>query len=256
MPFQKIEAEKLSQAVVRQIELLILRGILRPGERLPSERDLAERLGVSRPSLRAAVAELQDRGLLRTRPGAGIFVAEVLGAAFSPALIRLFSSHDEAVFDYLALRRDLETLAATRAVEFGTDTDLAVIAAIFRRMEAAHRRRATAAEADLDAEFHMAIFEASHNVILVHMMRAMFGLLKEGVFYNRRALFAGRTTRETLLDQHRAVNAAIQARDAGAARDAVAAHVDFIEAALRARADAARHDRVARQRLEHGRRRP
>ena len=52
MPFQKIEAEKLSQSVVHQVELLILRGILRPGERLPSERELSDRLGVSRPSLR------------------------------------------------------------------------------------------------------------------------------------------------------------------------------------------------------------
>ena len=99
MPFQKIEPEKLSASVVRQIELLILRGILRPGERLPPERDLSERLGVSRPSLREAVADLQAQGLLTSRAGSGIFVAEVLGSAFSPALLRLFSSHEEAVFD-------------------------------------------------------------------------------------------------------------------------------------------------------------
>ena len=90
MPFQKVQSEKLSQSVVRQIELLILRGILRPGERLPSERELSDRLGVSRPSLREAVAELQEAGLLETKAGAGIFVAEVLGSAFSPALIGLF----------------------------------------------------------------------------------------------------------------------------------------------------------------------
>ena len=64
MPFEKILPEKVSQSIVRQIELLILRGILRPGERLPSERELSERLGVSRPSLRDAVAELQQAGLL------------------------------------------------------------------------------------------------------------------------------------------------------------------------------------------------
>ena len=85
MPFEPVQAEKLSTSVVRQIEGLILRGILRPGERLPSERELAERLGVSRPSLRDAVAELQDQGLLATRAGSGIYVAEVLGSAFSPA---------------------------------------------------------------------------------------------------------------------------------------------------------------------------
>jgi GntR family transcriptional regulator, transcriptional repressor for pyruvate dehydrogenase complex len=99
MPFMKIQTEKLSQSVVRQIEQLILRGILRPGERLPSERELSERLGVSRPSLRDAVGELQARGLLVSRAGAGIFVAEVLGSAFSDALIQLFATHEEAVFD-------------------------------------------------------------------------------------------------------------------------------------------------------------
>ena len=71
MPFEKVTPEKLSTAVTRQIEKLILRGILRPGERLPAERELAEKLGVSRPSLREAVADLQDKGLLTARAGAG-----------------------------------------------------------------------------------------------------------------------------------------------------------------------------------------
>ena len=115
MPFQKVEAEKLSSAVVRQIESLILRGLLRPGERLPAERDLAVRLGVSRPSLRDALATLQEQGLLSARAGSGIYVADVLGSAFSPALIRLFRAHDDAVFDYITFRRDIESLAAERA---------------------------------------------------------------------------------------------------------------------------------------------
>ena len=97
MPFQKVQSEKLSHAVVRQIELLILQGILRPGERLPSERELSDKLGVSRPSLREAIATLQDQGLLDSRAGAGIFVADVLGASLSPALTKLFATHDEAV---------------------------------------------------------------------------------------------------------------------------------------------------------------
>ena len=97
MPFQKVQTEKLSQSVVLQIEQLILRGILRPAERLPSERDLADRLGVSRPSLRDAIADLSDRGLLVSRPGAGVFVADMLGSAFSQSLIQLFATHEEAV---------------------------------------------------------------------------------------------------------------------------------------------------------------
>ena len=106
MPFQKVEPEKLSQAVVRQIERLILQGVLRPGERLPSERELSDRMGVSRPSLRAGVAMLEEAGLLVSRAGSGLYVADVLGSAFSPALIRLFASHEEAVADYIAFRRD------------------------------------------------------------------------------------------------------------------------------------------------------
>jgi GntR family transcriptional regulator, transcriptional repressor for pyruvate dehydrogenase complex len=251
MPFQRIEAEKLSHSVVRQIEQLILRGILRPGERLPSERELSERLGVSRPSLREAVAELQTRGLLATRAGAGIYVADVLGSAFSPALIRLFAAHEEAVFDYIAFRRDLEGIAAARAATYGSDTDLKVIDAVFRKMEAAHSKRNPSDEAELDAEFHLAIIEASHNVIMLHMMRSMFDLLREGVFFNRQVMFRNRTTRDLLLEHHRAINDALQARDPEAAREAIHVHLNLIEQALGSQKKAEANEAVARLRYAH-----
>ena len=251
MPFQKIAAEKLSQTVVHQIELLILRGILRPGERLPSERELSEKLGVSRPSLREAVADLQDRGLLISRPNAGIFVADVLGSAFAPGLVDLFSSHEEAVFDYVSFRRDMEGLAADRAARLGSDTDLKVIGAIFAKMETAHQKRDPADEAELDANFHMAIIEASHNVVMLHMMRSMYDLLRQGVFYNRQIMFKNRVTRDHLLDQHRAINSGIQSRNPQAARAAVAAHMTFVEQAMADQIKAARNEVVALQRLQH-----
>lgn len=251
MPFQKVAAEKLSQTVVRQIEALILRGILRPGERLPSERDLADRLGVSRPSLRDALADLESRSLLATRPGAGVYVADVLGSAFSPALIQLFATHDEAVFDYLAFRRDMEGLAAERAATLASDTDLAVIDAILQKMEAAHALRDPTTEAALDAQFHMAIIEASHNVVMLHMMRSMFDLLRQGVFYNRQTMFKNRATRDALLDQHRAINAGLQDRNPSAARAAVAAHLAYVEQALADQIKADRNEVIARQRFDH-----
>lgn len=251
MPFQKVQPEKLSTSVVRQIELLILRGILRPGERLPAERELSNRLGVSRPSLRDAVAELQEQGLLTTRAGSGIYVAEVLGSAFSPALTRLFATHDEAVFDYLSFRRDMESLAAERAARLGSDSDLKVIQAIFDKMQAAQTRpNAAEEEAKLDAQFHSAIIDASHNVVMLHMMRSMFDLLRQGVFYNRQVMFKQRTSRAALLDQHRAINAALQARDPVAARAAVEAHLDYVQAALEDQKKAERNEEVARQRLQ------
>lgn len=251
MPFQKVQPEKLSTAVTRQIELLILRGILRPGERLPAERELADRLGVSRPSLREAISELQEKGLLSSKAGSGIYVADVLGSAFSDSLVKLFANHEEAVFDYISFRRDMEGLAAERAARLASDTDLKVIQTIFDKMEGVHSKRNPDDEAQLDADFHLSIIEASHNVIMLHMMRSMYQLLREGVFYNRKMMFKQRTTRDTLLTQHRAINTALQARDAEAARAAVEAHLDYVRTTLQDLNKSERNERVARQRFEH-----
>ncbi len=251
MPFQTVQQEKLSQSVVRQIEELILRGILRPGERLPSERELSEKMGVSRPSLREALSDLQDRGLLTSKAGAGVFVADVLGSAFAPALVTLFATHDSAVFDYISFRRDMEGLAAERAARMGSDTDLKVIDAIFKKMELAQQKRNPAEEAALDADFHLAIIEASHNIIMLHMMRSMYELLREGVFYNRSVMFKQRMTRDHLLDQHRAINDALQARDPEAAKAAVASHLDYVEGALADQQKADKNEAFAQRRFEH-----
>ncbi len=251
MPFQPVQPEKLSRAVVRQIEQLILRGILRPGERLPSERELAERLNVSRPSLREAIGELQDRGLLTTKAGSGVYVGDVLGSAFSEALIELFSSHDEAVFDYLAFRRDLEGIAAERAARLASETDLKVINQAYAKMEKADRRNDPAIEAELDAAFHMSIIEASNNVVMLHMMRSIFDLLKQGVFYNRARIFQQFTTREELLAQHRAINDALQARNPAGSRAAVEKHLDFVNSALADQIKSDKNESIARLRFEH-----
>ena len=251
MPFEKIEPEKAANAIVHQIEQLILRGVLRPGERLPSERELAAKFEVSRPTLRNALSELETSGLIVTRPGAGAYIAQVLGSAFSPPLVNLFSTHNEALFDYLSFRRDLEGLAAARAAEHANEIDLDVIRSIFKRMEIAHEKRNPTEEAAVDAEFHLAIVEAAHNVVMLHMMRSMFEMLQAGVFYNRQALFGKRSTRGHLLEQHRAIFEAIIAQDPDAARAAVEAHLTYIEDAMLQQSHDRRNEDVARQRLEH-----
>lgn len=251
MPFEPIQQEKLSHSVIRQVESLILRGILKPGERLPSERELSEKMSVSRPSLREALADLQHRGFLTSKAGAGVYVADVLGSAFAPALVALFATHDEAVFDYISFRRDMEGLAAERAARMASDTDLKVINTIFEKMEIAHQKRNPADEAHLDADFHLSIIEASHNIIMLHMMRSMYELLREGVFYNRTMMFKQRMTRDALLDHHRVINTALQARDPVAARAAVNTHLLFVENALSDQQKSERNEIYAQKRLEH-----
>lgn len=252
MPFENLQSVKLTQTIARQIELLILRGSLRPGAKLPPERDLAELLGVSQAELHEALTELETCGLITLRPGAGNYVADALGSAFSPALVALFAGHEGALYDYLAFRRDIEGLAAERAARYGTDKELGLINTIFLRMEAAHGERDTLQESALDAQFHMAIVEASHNVIVLHMVRAMFDMLRQGVFYSRQLMFRDRATRSLLLDQHREINSALQKRDATGAREAVARHLGYVEATLRDQAKAERQSGPADRQMRSG----
>ena len=83
------------------------------------------------------------------------------------------------------------------------------------------------------------------------MMRSMYQLLRDGVFYNRQSMFKQRTTRQALLDQHRAINTALQTRDADGARAAVHDHLDYVERALRDQQKSDRNEDIARQRLDH-----
>ena len=170
-------------------------------------------------------------------------------------MVTLFATHDEAVFDYISFRRDMEGLAAERAARLASDTDLKVINTIFEKMEAAHQKRNPADEAHLDADFHLAIIEASHNMIMLHMMRSMFELLREGVFYNRTVMFKQRMTRDALLDQHRQINDALQNRDPEGARAAIESHLRFVESALFNQQKTERNEAFAKKRLDHETRR-
>ncbi|MEM0990702.1 MAG: FCD domain-containing protein [Pseudomonadota bacterium] len=251
MPFRKISSDRIATAVTAQVEELILQGVLRPGDRLPAERDLAQQFDVSRPTLREALADLEARGLITSHQGGGTYVADILGSAFTPPLIELFASHDTALFDYIAFRRDLEGLAAERAALNATQADLDILDSVFDRMEAAAAKRKPDEEAALDAQFHMTIVEAAQNVVMLHMMRTLYDLLVRGVWYSREAVYAIRDRRSKLMEQHREIRDAIKARDPKAARQAVEAHMDFVAQALREADRARTREEVAELRRQH-----
>ncbi|MCP5365414.1 MAG: FCD domain-containing protein [Hyphomicrobiales bacterium] len=235
MQYPKIKQERLSDVVARELEKLIFEGVLKPGDRLPPERELAQEFDVSRPSLREALQKLESVGLLETRHGGGTFVKDAIGSVVTDPLGDVFQRHPEAAVDFIELRSTLDGVSAYYAAVRGTDADRAILSERFRAMEAAHKLDDPTDEAEADADFHIAIAEASHNIILLHVIRSMMTLLRGDVVFNRMLLYSQVGARDALLDQHRAVYDAIMAGDGEAARYAAQAHMAHVQAVLETR---------------------
>ncbi|GAB3450096.1 FCD domain-containing protein [Insolitispirillum peregrinum] len=235
-----IRPAKLADTIADHLEQLILEGSLRPGERLLPERELAAKFDVSRPSLREALDKLERKGLVYSGKGGGTHVAPLLGEGFTTPLSTVLQQHPETTFEYLEFRAIVEGSAAYLAALRGTDVDRDVLKECFERMEQAHGEEDPTHEADSDADFHLAIYEASHNVVMLHIMRSLSDMLRNDVFYNRAKLYLRKGVRELLLEQHRNVYLAIMNGDPQAARIAAEAHINFTRDALMeiARADA------------------
>ncbi|MER8435089.1 FCD domain-containing protein [Mesorhizobium sp. M1312] len=247
--FSRIEHSRTAHEVVQQIESLILEGVLRTSDRLPGERELARRFEVSRPILRDALKALEGRGLLTTRPGGGTHVADVIGQLFTKPVTDLISMHPKAATDYLEYRREIEAVAAEYAARRATSDDLALLDRIMARMDEAHRTGNFDDEAEIDVEFHHAICECAHNIILLHTLRSCYRLLSEGVFQNRLLVFNVPGAREALLSQHRAIYAAVKAGDPAAARQAAMDHITHVERTMAEAERSGDWQRVSRLRL-------
>jgi GntR family transcriptional repressor for pyruvate dehydrogenase complex len=230
--FSRIAHLRTADEVIRQIEALILEGVLRVGDRLPGERELARQFEVSRPILRDALKALEARGLIATRPGGGTYVGDVIGQVFSPPVLELISTHRKATADYLEYRREIEAVAAEYAARRATDDDRAMLARIMARMQAAHAAGDFEEEAAIDVDFHNAIGECAHNIILLHTLRACYRILSDGVFHNRLMIYRLPDARDRLLVQHRAIHDAVARGNPEAARTAAVEHIRFVEAAM------------------------
>jgi GntR family transcriptional repressor for pyruvate dehydrogenase complex len=252
--FTRIDHARTADEVVQQIEDLVLEGVLRAGDRLPGERDLSRQFDVSRPILREALRRVEARGLTVTRHGGGTYVADVVGQIFSAPVLELFGSHPRAKVDYLEYRRDMEGMAAEYAARRVTADDRALLDRIVTRMSDAHQRGDFDEEASIDVEFHNAIGECAHNIILLHTLRSCYRLLSDGVFQNRVALFTLPGARDQLLEQHLAIHRAVVDGDATAARRAAMDHMTFVEQAMTQAERSGDWQRIARlrrrQRLE------
>jgi GntR family transcriptional repressor for pyruvate dehydrogenase complex len=248
--FEPVDHASVVDAIVEQIEGLILNGVLRDGHKLPSERDISERMAVSRPKVREALKRLEDYGLIVSRHGEGTFVAPLIGSAMSPALIELYARHSGAFLDYLEFRREQEQFASALAAERATKIDKEILSAIISELETAHQVGDFAASEDADIRFHVAIVDASHNTLLVHSMSSIYALTRQNLFYNRAVLRAkdGDGASDLLLQQHRAIYQAIMDGNPELARKAARDHINFVERSYLVDQNRDRREQIAKRR--------
>jgi len=223
---ETIKPPKLADAIAERLQAMVLEGVLRPGEKLIGERELAAKLGVSRPSLREALALLEAKGLFNTGK-TGTFVAPYLAALVDP-LAELFRDDERVSADYFEFRRVMEAHAAGLAARRATETDRALIRECLDRMRAAHELSDPTEEAEIDVKLHVAIYEAAHNVVILHVLRALSELLRKGVFFNRGSFYRRSGLRDLLLEQHIRIGEAVISGDAKKAEAAAAAHIAFV----------------------------
>ena len=247
--FASVQHPSTADEVIRQVEWLILQGVLRPGDRLPAERELSVQLRVSRPVLRDALKDLEMRGLILSRHGGGTFVANVISDVFAEPVMELIASHRKAIYDYLDYRKEIEAVAAGMAAERATDADLAMLSGMMETMRSAHKTGDFTEEAKADVEFHNTVSEIAHNIILLHTLRSCYRLHMDGVFYNRTLLYNLPGVRADLLAQHETIASAIASRDPDAARKASKAHIAYVEQKLAEAETVMARDSVSRLRL-------
>ncbi|MGF1445802.1 MAG: FadR/GntR family transcriptional regulator [Pikeienuella sp.] len=232
--FEPVALDRVADSVVEQIEQLILTGVLRPGQKLPPERELSEVLGISRPKLREAFQVLAGRGLVEIRRSEGAFVEPLAGPTLSPRLIELFARHRSALVEFLEFRREQEAFAAALAAERATEADHEIIGVLVAEMAAAERQGDAAQKIALDLRFHLAIAESAHNAFLVHLMRSVYDLMRRPEFYDLPTLYNRAGASARILEQHRAIAEAVISGSPEAAAEASDQHHEYIAMANQA----------------------
>lgn len=251
MGSEGIKGASAAEATARHMEDLILEGSLRPGDPLLPEREMALQLNVSRPTLRRGIKMLEDRGLIVSDPDGGRRVAP-LATSITDPLVELMSDRGEVVEDYLELRATLESMAARLAAVRANDVDRATLTRCMERIDLAHEEAEARNEADADVDLHLAVYEASHNIVLLHIMRALSGMLRKGVFHNREKLYARSEVRDVLRDQHRAIYDAVMARDPAAAGKAAEDHMLYTRRVMSEIAAAEARLEISLRRIQGG----
>jgi GntR family transcriptional repressor for pyruvate dehydrogenase complex len=220
--FETVRKNKVYEEVARQIERLILKK-LKPGDKLPSERELAEALDVSRSSIRDAIRGLELMGLVEPRQGAGTIVREVSTDNLVNPFAGILKQKQALVGELLDFRKMLEPPLAARAATHASADEISEMEEILQRQEKRlSRGETTIAE---DAEFHYSVALASGNSVVLKVLDILMDLLRDS--RERSLQVEGRPQKS--LAGHRRILAAIKHHDAEAAKAAMRRHIEDVE---------------------------
>jgi GntR family transcriptional regulator, transcriptional repressor for pyruvate dehydrogenase complex len=220
---EPVKSTRIYAEIVRQIKALISDGHLKSGDRLPPERDLAERFRVSRTSVREALRALETTGLIEIRAGEGAFVREVSVESLIEPLALVILTQREAIAELYEARRLLEPPIAALAARRAAPDEVAEMTRILDEQA----REVSAGRTGLaqDAAFHTAIVHSTHNRAITRIVAALMDLLTQSREESLQT--PGRPERSH--QDHRRILAAIEARDEERARQAMLAHLVAVE---------------------------
>ena len=223
----------IAEIVSKQIEDMIAEGILQEGVQLPSERVLAERFEVSRPTLREAKQILTSKGLLNSLQGGGTYVTSTLNSSISDPLMNLLKERPEFKFDILELRHTLDSEAAFLAASRASDAEKDNIKEKYDIMVDLHLKREDhVASAIADINFHLSITEASHNIALLHVTRSIYDVLLTSIENNLQYLYTIKDVEKSLTSQHKLILDSIIKGDSETAKLAAKTHMEFVNKSI------------------------
>lgn len=225
---EPIRPKKISEEIVSQIKQLISKGELKPGDRIPSERELATMLGVSRPSVREAIMVLEAMEFVESRQGGGTYVKTLTEASIMNPLAKLVEKRDPELLRALAeVRMGLESWSAYLAAQRATDTDVAEMRRLYRIMEKQAAKGGWSP--DVDAEFHYAITAASHNSLQMHVLDSIHSLFHATIQVALMEFYQQEGHVQLLLAHHHDIMEAIAAHDPELARRKMVEHLAMVE---------------------------
>lgn len=196
--------KQVADIVAERIERLIIDGILKAGQAIPSERALCEKLGVSRSALREGLRVLRGLGIIETLHGRGSYVGRLSAERDASPLMHLFNSQPRTLYDLLEVRAILESEAARLAAQRGTSADFIMIRRRYEEwqgMQAEIEARNHQELARADHAFHRAINDAAHNPVLVHTLQSLSDLMLSSVLASVSNLYH-RPEHKRQIDRH------------------------------------------------------